>query len=169
VVIESMISHRVFGHQVKDEDPAHFDKLTLGLGKAAAIVMFAYFTLVVLNMAHNDTWGYLTTPYGYWYLVEVLGFVAVPALFMIYAVQNKRAGIVRGAAIGAAVGVLLNRVDVTIVGFNWQLPWKYRYYPSWMEVVITVTIIAIGIMTFRAIINRMPILYEHPDFPQEGH
>jgi len=169
VVIESMISHRVFGHQVKDEDPARFDRLTIGLGKAAAIIMFAYFTLLVLNMAHNDTWGYLTTPYGYWYLVEVLGFVAVPALFMIYAVQNKRAAMVRGAAIAGAVGVLLNRVDVTIVGFNWQLPWKYRYYPSWMEVVITVTIIAIGVMTFRAIINRMPILYEHPDFPQEAH
>ena len=149
--------------------PAHFDRLTIGLGKAAAVVMFAYFTLEVLNIAHNNNWAYLLTPYGMWYLVEVVGFVAVPALFMMYGVQTKNATIVRGTAIAAAAGVILNRLDVCIVAFNWHLPWKFRYYPTWMEVVISITIIAIGLMTFRAIINRMPVLHEHPDFPAEGH
>ena len=55
---------------------------------------------------------------------------------------------VRDAAIAAAVGVLLNRVDITIVAFNWHLPWEYRYVPSWMEVVITITIISIGLLLF---------------------
>ncbi|MGB6066808.1 MAG: hypothetical protein WBG50_18540 [Desulfomonilaceae bacterium] len=169
VVIESMISHRVFADQIHGEDPAHFDELTLGLGKAAAIIIFAYFFLKVLDLAHGNKWSYLMTPYGYWYLVEVLGFVGIPALVMIYAVQNRSATMVRGAAIAAAVGVLLNRVDLAIVAFNWQLPWKYRYVPSWMEVTVTVTIIAIGLMTFRFIVNRMPILHEQPGFEAEHH
>jgi Ni/Fe-hydrogenase subunit HybB-like protein len=167
VIIESMISHRVFADQLYGEDPAHFDRLTLGLGKAAAIVLFTYFFLKILDLAHGNKWDLLLTPYGYWYLVEVLGFVAVPALVMIYAVQNRKATMVRGAAIAAALGVLLNRVDTAIVAFNWLLPWKDRYVPSWMEIVITVTIISIGIMTFRFIVNRMPILHEHPDFASE--
>jgi Ni/Fe-hydrogenase subunit HybB-like protein len=169
VVIESMISHRVFADQIHGENPAHFDELTLGLGKAAAIVLFSYFFLKVLDLAHANKWSLLVTPYGYWYLVEVLGFVAVPALVMIYAVQNSNATMVRGAAIAAAIGVLVNRVNITIVAFNWQLPWEYRYVPSWMEVTISVTIIAIGVMTFRFIVNRMPILHEHPDFEPASH
>jgi len=169
VVIESMVSHRVFTDQIHGEDPTQFDELTLGLGKAAAIVLFSYFFLKVLDLAHGNKWALLATPYGYWYMVEVLGFVAVPVLVMICAVQDSNATMVRGAAIAAAIGVLLNRVNITIVAFNWQLPWEYRYVPSWMEVVITVTIIAIGLMTFRFIVNRMPILYDHPDFEPGEH
>ena len=137
VIIEGMISHRVFADQIHGEDPAHFDKLTLGLGKAAVVVLFAYFFLKVLDLAHGNKWSLLMTPYGYWYLVEVLGFVGAPALVIMYGVQNGAVPMVRGGAIAAAVGVLLNRVDITIVAFNWQLPWEYRYVPSWMEVIIT--------------------------------
>ena len=54
VIIESMISHRVFADQIHGEDPAHFDELTLGLGKAAAIIIFAYFFLKVLDLAHGN-------------------------------------------------------------------------------------------------------------------
>ncbi len=167
VIIESMISHRVFADQLHGDDPGRFDRLTLGLGKAAAVVLFVYLGLKVLDLAHGYKWSYLATPYGYWYLFEVLGFVGIPALVMIYAVQNSRPVMVRGAAIAAAIGVLLNRVDITIVAFNWGLPWEYRYVPSWMEVVITITIISIGLLTFRFIVNRMPILHEHPDFEPE--
>ncbi|MGC8658362.1 MAG: hypothetical protein ACP5U1_04750 [Desulfomonilaceae bacterium] len=167
VIIESMISHRVFTDRLHDHDPEHFDKLTLGLGKAAAVVMFLYLGLKVLDLAHGFKWNYLLTPYGYWYLVETFGFVGVPALFCIYGVQNSRPGMVRGAAIAAAIGVLLNRVNTSIVAFNWTLPWEYRYVPSWMEIVITITIICIGLLTFRFIVNRMPILNELPDFKHE--
>jgi Ni/Fe-hydrogenase subunit HybB-like protein len=169
VTIESMLSHRVFADRLHDHDPERFDKLTLGLGKAAAVVIFAYLGLKVLDLAHGYKWSLLMTPYGYWFLVEIIGFVAIPALVLIYAVQNSRPVMVRGAAIAAAIGVLLNRVDTCIVAFNWHLPWKSRYVPSWMELVITITIIAIGLLTFRFIVNRMPILNEHPDFKPEEH
>ena len=169
VIIESMISHRVFADQIHGEDPAYFDALTLGLGKAAAVTLFAYFFLKVLDLAHGNKWDLLWTPYGSWYLVEVLGFVLVPMLLMVYAYQNHNATVVRRAAILTAIGVILNRVDVTIVAFNWQLPLELRYIPSWMEVTITVTIVAIGLMTFRFIVNRMPILHEQPGFEAEDH
>lgn len=169
VVIESMISHRVLDNRPKENGRADFDRLTLGLGKAAAIVLVAYFFLKVLDLAHDNKWAFLLTPYGYWYMAEIIGFVVVPLLLMIYAYQNSNASMVRGAAIVAAIGVLLNRVNITMVAFNWHLPWELRYVPTWMEVTITITIIAIGILTFRAIVNRMPILYEHPDFKSDHH
>jgi hypothetical protein len=30
-------------------------------------------------------------------------------------------------------------------------------------------VVTIGILTFRWIMNRMPILYDHPDFEPEEH
>lgn len=169
VVIESMISHRVFGNRTKENGRAELDRLTLGLGKAAAIVLMAYFFLKVLDLAHDNKWAFLLTPYGYWYMAEIIGFVVAPLLLTIYAYQNSNASMVRGAAIVAAIGVLLNRVNITMVAFNWHLPWELRYVPTWMEVTVTITIIAIGILTFRAIVNRMPILDEHPDFQSDHH
>ena len=51
---------------------------------------------------------------------------------------------------------MLNRLDVSLVAFNWQHP--FTYVPSWMELVGSVTIVTMGVVTFRWIVNRMPVL-----------
>jgi Ni/Fe-hydrogenase subunit HybB-like protein len=148
-------------------DRAHFDRLTVGLGKAASIVLFTYFALKLIGVAHGNSWGYLATPYGYWFLLEILGFVLLPAFLYAYGVRTHNVRWVRGTSILTVVGIALNRVNHTLVAFNWNA--EERYFPHWMEVTITITIITIGILTFRWIVNRMPILYDHPDFSAEAH
>jgi Ni/Fe-hydrogenase subunit HybB-like protein len=86
-----------------------------------------------------------------------------------YAVQNNLVRMVRGWAIVIVVGIIFNRLNHSIIAFNWHLPWESRYVPHWMEVMLTVTVVTIGILTFRWIMNRMPILYDHPDFEPEEH
>ena len=93
----------------------------------------------------------------------------LPAFGFMYAVQNRLPGMVRNWAIVTVIGIILNRLNHSIIAFNWHLPWADRYVPHWMEVVLTVTVVTIGILTFRWIMNRMPILYEHPDFEPEEH
>jgi Ni/Fe-hydrogenase subunit HybB-like protein len=39
-----------------------------------------------------------------------------------------------------------------------------RYFPSAAEVLISLTIVTLGVLVFRWIVNRMPVLREHPDF-----
>lgn len=169
VIIESRASHKIFANQITNHDPGLLDRVTLGLGKAASVTLLAYFFMKVIGLAHGNTWGYLNTGYGYWYLLEVLGFVLVPAIGFMYAVQNSSPFQVRFWAYIAVIGIILNRLNQSIIAFGWHLPWKDRYVPSWMEVVLTITIITIGVLTFRWIMNRMPILYEHPDFEPEKH
>lgn len=168
-IIESGISHKIWAKQIKHDDPGHLDRVTLGLGKASAVALFAYFFMKIIGLAHGNTWSYLNTGYGYWFLVEILGFVLAPALLFTYAVQNGLVGLVRAMAIVTVVGIIVNRLNQSVIAFGWHLPWKFRYVPSWMEVVLTVTVITIGILTFRWIMNRMPILYPHPDFKPEEH
>jgi Ni/Fe-hydrogenase subunit HybB-like protein len=99
----------------------------------------------------------------------VIGFVLIPAILFMYAVQNELAGMVRAMAIVTVIGIIFNRLNHSIVAFNWHLPLDERYYPHWMEVALTITIVTIGILTFQWIMNRMPILYDHPAFEPEKH
>jgi Ni/Fe-hydrogenase subunit HybB-like protein len=167
VIFESMLSHRVFKEQVPKMalDHAQFDRITIGLGKAASVLLFTYFCLKIIGVAHGNNWHFINTNYGYWWLVEVVGFVLIPAFLYAWGVRNESARIVRFTSIITVIGIALNRVNQSIICFNWNA--DERYYPHWMELLITVTIITIGLITFRWIINRMPILYDHPDYDVE--
>ncbi|MBM3324598.1 MAG: hypothetical protein FJY66_02920 [Calditrichaeota bacterium] len=165
VIFESMLSHRVFSNQINHQDHNHFDKLTIGLGKAAATILFGYFCLKWVGVAHGQHWDLLNTPLGRWFLVEVIGFVLFPCLLFVWAVRRESAAWARVAAIWTVLGIILNRVNVSMVAFNWNLP--DRYFPKWTEFVVTITIITVFILTFRWIVNRMPVLWEHPEYPPE--
>ena len=60
------------------------------------------------------------------------------------------------------LGIVLNRLNVSVIAYNWQQP--VRYVPSWMEIAVTVSIVTFGVVMFRWIANRMPILHEHPEW-----
>jgi hypothetical protein len=89
LIVESTITHKVFKSQLKDFDEDKYNRLVIGLGKATASALFVYLILKVFAIAHSNTWSYLNTPYGYWYLVETLGFVLLPALFFAHAMRKK--------------------------------------------------------------------------------
>jgi Ni/Fe-hydrogenase subunit HybB-like protein len=162
VIFEGMMSHRVFSHQISDKDHHSFDDITIGLGKGAAALLFTYFCLKWVGVAHDHNWHYLGTPLGSWFLLEMFGFVLAPCILMMSGVRRENAKMVRIGATWTVVGIILNRVNVSMIAMNWQL--EDRYIPSWEEVAITVTVITTGLLVFRFIVNRTPTLYRHPDY-----
>ena len=156
VIFESGISHRIFHDRTDPERPVDMDRIVLGLARGSAVVLFAYVFLRLQGLADGDSWHWLRSGWGALWLVEVGGFALVPSLMFAYASRHGRVKVARAAAIIAVVGVVLNRVDVSIIAFNWQHP--FTYVPSWMELVGSVTIVTMGVMTFRWIVNRMPVL-----------
>jgi Ni/Fe-hydrogenase subunit HybB-like protein len=166
VVVESSLSHKVFHRQFEGQ---HIDaeRLQLGLGKAAAVVMFAYFFLKMQGVIDGHAWGYLATGWGSWFLVEVLGFVLLPSILFAVGARSRNVRLVRIAGVMGVLGIVLNRLNVSVIAYNWQQP--VRYVPSWMEVWISVTLVTIGVLLFRWIVNRMPILREHPEFSNGHH
>ena len=166
VIVESSISHKVFHSQIAGQH-VDVDKLTLGLGKAGALVMFAYFFLKLQGVIDGHAWGYLRTGYGAWFLVEIVGFVLVPALLYAYGSRNGKVKIVRIGGVMGVLGIVLNRLNVSVIAFNWNQP--VRYVPSWMEVWVSITLVTIGVLLFRWIVNRMPILREDPRFAEAHH
>lgn len=168
LVVESMLSHRVFGQFVKAEDHATQDRLTIGLGKAGAFLLFTYFAFLVLSMVRNYSWDLLfSTGWGYWKLFEVGAGVLLPLVLFTLGVRNENAKQVRIASVITVLGIMLNRFNIVIIALNWNAP--EVYVPSWMEVMASVTLVTLGILVFRWVMNRMPVLFRLPDFPDEEH
>jgi Ni/Fe-hydrogenase subunit HybB-like protein len=163
-VIESSISHRVFARQLAGRH-VDVDGLVVGLGKAGAVVAFAYFFIKLQGVIDGHAWGHLATGWGALFLLETVGLVLVPSLLFAWGARNRRPQAVKIAAVLAVGGIILNRLNVSVIAFNWTNP--IRYLPSWMEVWVSLTLVTLGVVAFRWIVNRMPIVREDPAFPQD--
>ncbi|WP_035276247.1 sulfate respiration complex protein HmcC [Desulforegula conservatrix] len=167
VIFESSLSSRFFIDKMDSAHIAGKDQLILGFGKAASVVLAGYFAIKVIGVSAGDNWHLLATPYGIWFLVELLGFVALPCLLYAIGVRDRNLKLIKWTSLLAVLGIILNRFNVSLVAFNWHLPSNERYFPHWMEIGISLFIVTLGILVFRFIVTRMPIFYEHPDYPEE--
>jgi Ni/Fe-hydrogenase subunit HybB-like protein len=163
VIVEGMFSHRAYHHQV-DISNEHFERINFGLAKGASVTLAIYLAIKTIALAIENKWHYLASGWGAWYLVEILGFVLVPCLLFAVAYRERKLVLVRTAAVITVIGIILNRFNATFIAFNYNLPADQRYVPSWMEVWVTVAFITFAVVVFRWIANRMPIMYEHPDW-----
>jgi Ni/Fe-hydrogenase subunit HybB-like protein len=164
IIIEGWLSHRAFHHQVQISDD-HFREINYGLAKGAAVVLATYLAVKLVALSIENEWRLLATGWGAWYLVELIGCVVVPCILFAVAHRERRLGLARLAAVMTVCGVVLNRFNATFIAFNWQVPHEMRYAPAWTEVWVTVSLITLAVVVFRWIANRMPIMYEYPDYP----
>ena len=164
VIFEGSLSHRYLHHKMDATHLAESTGVALGFAKAASFVMMGYVGIKVIGLAIDNNWHYLATGWGIWFLVELIGFVALPAFAYAVAARDRNLRLARWAAVWSVLGLVLNRLNISLVAFNWHLPSAQRYFPSWMEIAISVFIVTVGVVVYRFIATRMPILYEHPDY-----
>ena len=165
VIFEGSISHKVFSAQISEKNHQSQNGIIHGLSKICAVTMFAYFCLQFLVFLHTKRWGLLNTPMGYWFLVEMIGFVFVPMVMFFYSYRTGNIFMIRLAAILTMIGVVMNRLNVTVIGFRWDA--AVHYVPSWMEIVVTLAVIFTEIWIFRWVIRRMPVLKESPSWAKD--
>lgn len=160
VIFEGSISQKVFFDQISEKNAKEHDNIIHGLAKICAGSMFAYLFLQFLVFLHGRNWDLLNTPMGYWFLLEMIGFVLIPMMLFFYSYRKHNILTIKIAAIFTMVGVILNRLNVTVIGFRWDA--ATHYVPSWMEIIVTFTVIFTEIWIFRWVIRRMPVLRESP-------
>jgi Ni/Fe-hydrogenase subunit HybB-like protein len=165
VIFEGSISHRVFFDQISDKNHKAHNSIISGLSKICAVTMFAYFFLQLLVFVHGKRWDLLNTPMGYWYLLEMFGFVLFPMTLFFYSYRRHNIFMIKAAAVLTMIGVIMNRLNVTVIGFKWAE--AIRYVPTWMEFAVTLAVIFTEIWIFRWVINRMPVLREPPSWVNE--
>lgn len=155
IIFEGTISHSVFKHLIDPKSHHSFEDIIFGLAKGAAITMFVYYFLKALLFIHGKQWDMVNDGWGYWYLVEVLGFVLVPGFMFAFGFKNRSLNIIKIASVMALLGIMLNRLNVSIISFKWYA--EVHYFPTWKEIVVTLMIIFAEIWIFRWIVTRMPV------------
>jgi Ni/Fe-hydrogenase subunit HybB-like protein len=168
VLFEGTLAHRNF-HELMDE--THLEEapgVVTGFAKACSVVMCGYLIMKMFGLALENKWHYLATGYGVLFLVELIGFVALPAYLYAIGARERNRTLIRFTAVWTVLGIVFNRFNVSLVAFNWQLPSADRYFPSWMEIAISLFVVTVGVLAYRFICTRMPIFYEHPDY-KESH
>ncbi len=166
VIFEGTLAHRNFHDKMDAEHLAAADRVVLGFGRGAALVLAGYFAIKVFGVAMGNHWDLLGTGYGIWFLVEMLGFVALPCFLYAVGVRDKNPTVIRWAAFWTLIGIVINRLNIVLICFNWKLPADERYFPHWMEIGISVFVVTVGVVVYRFIVTRMPVFYEHPDYKE---
>ena len=156
VIMEGTLSHRVLKDHIDPDHHASHNEIIIGLAKFATVAIFVYYFFKLLTFLHNKQWTMLGDFWGFWYILEVVGFVLIPGCLLAFGVKQRNIIIIRVGSIMAIAGVILNRLNVSIIAFKWNAPVKY--YPSWQEIVVTLMIISIEIWVFRWVVSRMPVM-----------
>jgi len=164
VIFEGTLAHKNFANMMDESHKKSADGIVIGFGKAASMVLAAYFTIKVFGVALGNNWHLLGTNYGFWFLVEILGFVLLPCLLFAIGVREHNLKLIRWTALLTILGIVVNRLNVAWLCFNWRLPWEARYVPHWMEIGISIFVVTVGLTIYRFIVTRMPVFYEHRDY-----
>ncbi len=156
VILEGTITRGVFSHRLGEALQRSHDDIVRSLARICAGAMFVYLFLQLIVFVHEGRWAHLGSGWGTWYLLEILGFTAIPAALFLLADERRGLLLTRVAAAMTLFGILLNRLNVAVIAFAWYAP--DRYYPTWMEIVVTLAVISAELWVFRWVINRMPVL-----------
>ncbi len=160
VIILESISQRVFKKSMSFLFVNSHKNIVLSLAKTCSVAIFVYFSMTVLVFVHGKNYAYLNSPWGYWYLIEIIGFVLIPGVLFMYGYRHLNLLIVRIAAVMSIVGIILNRLNISTFAFNWY--GNAIHFPTWMEIVVSLAVIFAQILVFRWIVRRMPVYKESP-------
>lgn len=164
VIFEGIFAHKGCHNYMDATHLREADGVVLSFARALSLILFSYFILKVIDLAVQDNFRYILSGYGVWWLVEMLGFVLLPALLYAKGARDANPSLCRLAAVNAVLGIVLNRFNVSMIAYNYQLPSAERYFPSLMEIGISIFVVTLIVTAYRFIVYHMPVLYEHPDF-----
>ena len=89
-----------------------------------------------------------------------MGVIVPVILFAIRPLRYKPAVLFSGALLVVVFGVVLNRLNVSVIGL---LPYTGNVYsPSWMEIAVPIALITFGVIAFGLAAKYLTV------FPQEG-
>jgi len=155
VIFESHLSYRAFGHRLK------LDLLT-DLGRVMLVTLVVYMILKIQDFSGRGVWVHIfenrAETYLFWF-EALVGVIAPIILLSIKRIRLSAKGLYY-ASVCTITGFMLNRLNVTVTGMESSA--GVHYFPSWMEVSITLAIVATGFFVFSLAARYLPI-FEHPE------
>jgi Ni/Fe-hydrogenase subunit HybB-like protein len=156
IIVESQLSGRAFGRQLEMD-------LLEPLGRAMVVILSVYGVVRLQLLAGSGALHLAFEPTYEAHMFQIefgLGVILPVALLVWPRIRTAPAGLVTGASL-AVLGFIMHRLNVCVTGFERSS--GVRYTPSWMEVVVSVGLVALGFAAFALATRYLPI------FPAHGH
>ncbi|MBT3479102.1 MAG: polysulfide reductase NrfD [Candidatus Marinimicrobia bacterium] len=156
VIVVSTLVKKFMAWRCDHEFLDNLDRLTIGLARGISLTLITYVVIKFIGIAHDNEWAYLSTGWGHYFILEMSIFGFIPMVLFGIGIKNTNMTLIRFTAFLTVIGLAMNRINTTLVAFNWKL---YQEVPHWKEFVISMTIFTIYIIVYRFILYRFPILY----------
>jgi Ni/Fe-hydrogenase subunit HybB-like protein len=155
VIFESHLSFRAFGHRLQED-------VLADIGRILLVVLVMYLLMKIHDFYVRGVWAEFFLPRMetvlFW--LEILkGVIAPIVLLSIRKIRVSARGLYY-ASICTIFGFLLNSLIVSTTGFVASS--GVNYFPSWMEIAITLALVSTGFFIFAVAVRYLPI-FEHPE------
>jgi Ni/Fe-hydrogenase subunit HybB-like protein len=132
------------------------------ISRVAVLMLAVYLTMKIVDLANRSALPLLFIPrtetYMYWLEIAV-GVAAPLIIFGIPRLRQSRNGLFLGSVL-TILGFVLNRMNISITGME---AWAgVPYFPSWMEIAVTMAIVTAGFIIFTMAARYLP-LFQHGD------
>ncbi|MBI3788364.1 MAG: Ni/Fe-hydrogenase cytochrome b subunit [Ignavibacteriales bacterium] len=155
VVLESFLSSRAFNRGLEMN-------LLTEIGRVAVLALGVLLTMKIVDLADRNAFSFLFRPrmetYLYWLEISV-GIIIPLGLLATRKVRENQNGLFISAVM-IIIGFVLNRMNIAITGMEgWA---GVSYFPTWMEIAVTLSIVVVGFVIFSLAAKYLP-LFKHEE------
>ncbi|OGO01414.1 MAG: hypothetical protein A2Y90_01765 [Chloroflexi bacterium RBG_13_52_12] len=156
VIFESTLSTRVFGHKLDIG-------VLSGLAKVIPYILGIYLLLKLADLIAGGDIGLIFSAYPQnllWWAEIIIGVISPIILFSIPGIRQNR-NAVFWTSVLVILGLVLNRFNVSILAL--AIRPGYTYFPHWMEIAISVGLVADALLVIWLAHRFLPIVnHEQP-------
>lgn len=151
VIVESTWSFFGLNHKLEV-------RLLAKIAKIIPFIIGLYGIMRIVDLIISGDSVYLFTgdKFSILFWVEMLIFVILPVILFSLPSVRKKPMQMFSAALMVVFGLLINRFNVSLVAFS-----AGAYAPSWLEIFVTIGMIAIGAFVFTIASRYLPV-FSHP-------
>jgi c(7)-type cytochrome triheme protein len=153
-IVESFLSNRAFGKHLEMDLLVPLGRVALLILGLTAIIRFADFRhRGILGLAFQPTYE------SRLFLAEMLIGVLAPAVLLALPKVRRHPTGLFLAALLVVMGVVMNRLNVSITGMERSS--GGIYIPAFTEVAVTLSVVGVGFLAFALAVKYLPVFPEH--------
>ena len=157
VIVESIASARSF--RLAPEKT-----LLSSIARYTPILLAVYLAVRIVDLTLRGAWQFVMegSVQSWMFAIEILGGVILPlVLLSLTRVRNSISGLF-SSALMVVLGVVLNRINVFLIAYRPLYPEKI-YFPSWMEIGVTLGLFSGMILVYRWFAMTFPVISVHSE------
>jgi Ni/Fe-hydrogenase subunit HybB-like protein len=150
VIVESYFSAKVLKRGLESF-------IMTSLGRASSIILFIYLIIKLADLAVRGHWDLILEQnlQSRMFLLEMGGGVLLPAVLLAFRRFRHMPRGLLAASLLVMAGIVLNRVNVAWIGMS--VTDHLHYYPTWMEIALSLGFITAGTIIFFLAVHFLPI------------